>query len=225
MHTRTSATAAAACLLLAACTQGAPPQASAATQPQLESAGQPIDPLKTAAHITGARVAALTGNQDGVRRNIEAMSDDMRRAMKLADAARPIDRESARTAARNVPGVRSVLWVDRNNLLVQVDSNARRSQQLIDEVCYQLQPLGDTLAVVVNVQSTAARTPDELDTLSRNCQLAPGDRALLQHERQLDVLDPAVRAQYRANAKHMRAQEKRRQEAGDRAALEAIPEM
>ena len=95
MHTRTSATAVAACLLLAACTQGAPSQASAAPQPQLERAGQPIDPLKTAGHITGARVAALTGNQDGVRRNLEAMSHDMRRAMTLADAARPIDRESA----------------------------------------------------------------------------------------------------------------------------------
>ena len=81
------------------------------------------------------------------------------------------------------------------------------------------------LAVVVNVQSTAARTPDQLDTLSRNCQLAPGDRALLQRERQLDVLDPAIRAQYRANTEHMRAQQRRKQDAGDRAALEAIPEM
>lgn len=225
MHTRTSATAAAASLLLAACSQATPPQAETAQRPRLERAGQPVDPLKTAGHITGARVAALTGDQDGVRRNIEAMSDDMRRAMKLADAARPIDREAARAAARTVPGVRSVAWVDRSNLLVRVDSNARRSHQLIDEVCYQLQPLGDTLAVVVNVQSTAARTPDELDTLSRNCQLAPGDRALLQRERQLDVLDPAIRAQYRANAEHMRAQQRRKQDAGDRAALEAIPEM
>ena len=106
MHTRTSATAAAACLLLAACSQATPPQAETAQKPRLERAGQPIDPLRTAGHITGARVAALTGDRDGVRRNLEAMSDDMRRAMKLADAARPINREAARAAARTVPGVR-----------------------------------------------------------------------------------------------------------------------
>ena len=219
MHTRTSATAAAASLLLAACSQATPPK----------GLPQPARPrIKSGA---GSERSAEGAKSKGPPKTAAAASHTSPPARPERSAAgakskgRPIDRESARTAARSVPGVRSVAWLDRNHLLVRVDSNARRSHQLIDEVCYQLQPLGDTLAVVVNVQSTAARTPDELDTLSRNCQLAPGDRALLQRERQLDVLDPAIRAQYRANAEHMRAQDKRRQEAGDRAALEAIPEM
>ena len=206
MHTRTSVTAAAASLLLAACLQaGPPPQADAAQPPRLERAGQLVNPLKA---------AATTDSPHPVRPERSA-----------AGAKSKGDREAARAAVRTVPGVRSVAWVDRSHLLVRVDSNARRSHQLIDEVCYQLQPLGDTLAVVVNVQSTAARTSDELDTLSRNCQIVPGDRALLQRERQLDVLDPAIRAQYRANSEHMRVQQRRKEDAGDRAALEAIPEM
>jgi hypothetical protein len=63
----------------------------------------------------------------------------------------------------------------------------------------QLDPLGDTLGVVVNVQSGAATTGDDLEILSRNCQLEGGDRAFLQNNRQVDVLSPAIRAQHKAN--------------------------
>ena len=78
MHTRTSVTAAAASLLLAACLQAAPPpQADAAPPPTLERAGQPVNPLKPAGHVTGTRVPALTGGQNGVRRNIQGMSEDI----------------------------------------------------------------------------------------------------------------------------------------------------
>lgn len=45
----------------------------------------------------------------------------------------------------------------------------------------------------------AARTGDELAVLSRNCQLAPGERALLQRHRQIDVIPDAVRAQHKRN--------------------------
>lgn len=154
-----------------------------------------------------------------------AMSEDMRRAMKLPDASRPIDPEAARTAAHSLPGVRSVAWLDRSNFMVRVDSAERRSHQTIDELCYQLEPLGDTLAVVVHLQNAAARTREEMDTLSRNCQLAPGDKALLQRNRKVDVLDPGIRSQHRANAERIRQQAPAAQDAGDRAALEAIPEM
>lgn len=208
-------------LLLAACTQATPPEA----QRQPQQAGQPMNAAKTAAHIAAARVAALTGDQDAVRRNIEAMSEDMRRAMKLPDATRPIDPEAARNVARGLPGVRSAAWLDRSNLLVRVDRADLHSQQTINEICYQLEPLGDTLAVVVHLQNAAPRSSEEMDTLSRNCQLAPGDRALLQRERQVDALDPQVRARYRANAERVRQQPQVKQDAGDRAALEAIPEM
>lgn len=227
MPLRNLIAATAASLLFAACTQ-APPQASGngvTPPPAPQRAGQRVDPLKTAGHIAAARVAMLTGDQEGVRRNMEAMSDDLRRAMKLADAARPIDPESARAAARTVPAVRSVAWLDRGNLLVRVAGAHRRTHQVIDEICIRLEPLGDTLAVVVHLQNADARTRLEADTLRRNCQLAPGDRALLQTPQQLDALDPALRAQARADAQRMRARRARRQDAGDRAAVEAIPEM
>ena len=175
--------------------------------------------------MASTRVATITGDQTGVRHSMEAMSEDMRRAMKLADASRPIDRESARGIARAMPGVRSANWIDRHNLLVRVGSAELRSQQTIDELCVQMEPLGDTLAVVVHIQNAGARTHDEMDTLSRNCQLAPGDHAMFQRARTLDALDPAIRAQQRAHGEHVRGQLPQQQSAGDRAALESIPAM
>ena len=53
----------------------------------------------------------------------------------LPDPGRRIDPESARAAARNMPGVRSVVWLDHGNLLVRVDGMAYRTHQVIDEVC------------------------------------------------------------------------------------------
>ena len=122
-----------------------------------------------------------------------------------------MDRESARTAVRSVDGVRSVAWIDRENLLVIVDRNKARSYATIDAICLELEPLGDTLGVVVNLQSGAANSGDELEILSRNCQLAPGERAFLQRSRQVDVISPKVRAQYRANSEATRADAARRQ--------------
>ena len=57
----------------------------------------------------------------------------------------------------------------------------------------------DTLGVVVNLQSGAATTGDELEILSRNCQLAPGDRAFMQRHRQVDVVAPEIRAEHKRN--------------------------
>jgi len=212
----------AASLSIAGCTAQQPDE-TAPRGPQ--QAGQPMDPLRTASHMASTRVAAITGDQAGVQRSMEAMSEEMRRAMKLADASRPINRESARGVARGMPGVRSANWIDRHNLLVRVDGAELRSQQTIDELCVQLEPLGDTLAVVVHLQNAAARTHDEMDTLSRNCQLAPGESAFMQLPRTADALDPAIRAQHRETVEHMRRGATREQSAGDRAALEAMPEM
>jgi hypothetical protein len=78
---------------------------------------------------------------------------------------------------------------------------------------------------VVHIQNAAARTHDEMDTLSRNCQLAPGDHAMFQRARTVDVLDPAIRAQHRATAEAIRRDGPRKQTAGDRGAVEAIKEM
>ncbi len=201
------------------------PQADAPEAPRPQQAGQPMDPLRTASHMAGVRVAALTGDQAGVQRSMEAMNDDMRRAMKLADPARPINPEAARGITRAMPGVRSANWIDRHNLLVRVEGAHLRSHDTIDALCVQLEPLGDTLAVIVHVQDAAPIDRDGMDTLSRNCQLAPGDHSLFQRARTVDALDPGMRAQHRATTGHMQQSQRQQQSAGDRAALEAMAEM
>lgn len=162
-------------------------------------AGNSVTALETLATAAKIQSASLAGDEAAVRSELSAFQEDFRKSIKLADPARAVDRESARQAARTVEGVRSVAWVDKENLFVIVDSNQARSYETIDLICLALEPLGDTLGVVVNLQSGVALTGDELELLSRNCQLAPGDRALLSRHRQLDVVDPSVRAQHRAN--------------------------
>ncbi|GAB1595608.1 hypothetical protein PAGU2638_12870 [Lysobacter sp. PAGU 2638] len=180
-----------------------------------------------AARIATLRADAVMGNQDGVRREADAMQDDLRRSMKLPDAGRPIDREAARVAVKRVQGVHSVVWVDRSNLLVLVDGNEQRTMGTIDAICRELDPLGDTLAVVVHLQSRVARTGDELETVSRNCQLAEGDRALLQERRQLDVLSPEIRAEHAAqqHARGSSAVSKRKADEAARLIESSTPEM
>lgn len=140
-----------------------------------------------------------------------------------------MDRESARQAARRIDGVRSVAWIDRENLFVIVTTNAARSYQTIDAICLELESLGDTLGVVVNLQSGAAINGDDLEILSRNCQLAPGDRAFLQAKRQIDVIPSEIRAQHRANNPDVNAKEladwKRRNAEAMRAIENDTPEM
>lgn len=213
----------AALLTLAGCTQ-APP----AGQPRRpEQAGQPVDPVHAAARIATIRAAAMTGNEGAMRQQMEGMQEDFRKSIKLPDPSRRIDPESARAAARNVPGVRSANWIDHENLLVMVTRNDLRSESTIDAVCMQLEPLGDTLAVVVNLQSAVATNSNDLQVLSRNCQLALGDRAFLQRNRQVDVVAPHVRAQHRLSQASMQAAETRKakDDRDNAGALEGIPEM
>lgn len=185
-------------------------------------AGQAVNPVETAARMAALRASAVMGDQKGVQRHMNAMHADLMRSMKVPDASRAIHKEAARTAARQVPGVRSVVWVDANNLLAIVERNELRSYQTIDDICLKLEPLGDTLAVVVNLQSGAARNGDEMEVLSRNCQLAPGDRAFLHRPRQLDVVDPEIRRQHRAN---QASAPNTRDDAAMKALLEGTPEM
>lgn len=192
-HVRIGGVLACLALMLAGCQR--PATEGDARGPQ--QAGQPLDPLRTAARIVAARGSAMVGDQEGVRANMEALHEDFRRSIKLADPARRVDHETARMAARGVEGVRSVAWIDHENLLAMVEQNEQRSYLTIDRICLELEPLGDTLGVVVNLQSAAARSGDELEILSRNCQLAPGDRAFLQRDRQVDVIAPHIRAQHK----------------------------
>lgn len=173
------------------------PQAEAPREPQ--QSGKPLDRAKLASEMAKLEGAAILGDQEAVKRSLHNVNEDVRRSLKIADPSRKVDRELARVAAKSVQGVRSVVWLDRTNLFAIVERNEQKSYETIDAICLQLEPLGDTLGVVVNLQSGSARTGDELATLSRNCQLKPGDQALLQRERQVDVIDPAVRAQHRAN--------------------------
>ncbi|GAB3004025.1 hypothetical protein GCM10010960_17380 [Arenimonas maotaiensis] len=165
----------------------------------LQKAGQPLNPLSTASKVAGVHAAALAGDQQSVQAGVQGITDDFKRSIKLADPARAVDREKAREVAKTVPGVRSVVWFDRENLFAIVEQNDQKSYKTIDAICLKLEPLGDTLGVVVNLQSGAARNGDELEILSRNCQLEPGDRAFMQKERQIDVIDPGIRKQHKAN--------------------------
>lgn len=213
----------ASCLLLA-CTRSTQP-----IERKPQQAGQPLDPVVLAAHIAVGRAAAAVGDQKTVEANLHAITEDVRKSMKLADPTRSVDRESARQAARRVDGVRSVAWIDRDNLFVIVSRNDARSYATIDAICLELESLGDTLGVVVNLQSGAATNGDDLEIMSRNCQLAPGDRALLQANRQIDVIPSEVRAQHRANNPGVNARElaewRRRNAEAMRAIEDDTPEM
>ncbi|WP_129135697.1 hypothetical protein [Luteimonas sp. YGD11-2] len=182
-------------LMIAACA----PRDAETTGERPPRAGEPLNPLRTAAQVASIRSSALLGDRDGVQAGMEALNDDFRRSIRLADVSRPVDREAARAAAREVPGVRSVAWIDRENIFAIVSHDAARSHDTIDAICVALDPLGDTLGVVVNLQSGAATTGDALEILSRNCQLEPGERAMFQRNRQVDVIAPELRALHKRN--------------------------
>lgn len=191
---------------------------SAESEAPPQRAGKPLDPAETAQRLVKMRAQALGGDQQGLQQNLQQLNQDFNRSIKLADPSKRVDRENARIAARSVKGVRSVVWIDNENLFAIVGHNAERSYDTVDAICRQLEPLGDTLGVVVNLQSGAARNGDELEILSRNCQLPPGERAMLQPNRQVDALPPQMRAQHRANADAARRAER----ADDRAESDRI---
>lgn len=181
---------------MACCIAGCEQRASdktVAEQRRPQQAGQPVNPYAMAGHIAGARVAAVTGDTRAAEQHVNAMARDFARSARIRDVHRPIDREAARAAVRPLPGVRSAVWLDADNLVVMVDGQRHRSMDMIDQVCVALEPLGDTLAVVVNVQDATAKNGDEAMTLSRNCQLPEGERAFMQAKRQVDVVAPEVR--------------------------------
>lgn len=184
--------------LVAACSHPANEAATHSSADTSRQAGQPLNPVAVAGRITAIRAAALRGDQKAIQANAQAFSDDFRRSIKLPDPARPIDHEAARAAVRPLPGVRSSAWMDQSNLIVMVDGAQYRSMDTVDRVCDALAPMGDTLAVVVNLQNVAATNSHEADTLSRNCQLPEGERAFMQPKRQIDALDPETRREFEA---------------------------
>lgn len=176
---------------LAAC--GEAPSESATQSPHPQQAGQPVSPARMVAHINAARASAALGDSEAVAAHIKAMTTEITRSAGVPDYTRPINHESARAAVREIPGVRSSVWMYHENLVVMVDGATHRSMKMIDTVRLALEPLGDTLAVVINVQDVRATTPDGATTLSRNCQLPEGRRAFLQKNRQVDVVSKELR--------------------------------
>jgi len=171
-------------------------RAADAAHPQ--QAGQPLNPIVTAAHIAAARVDVATGDAAGAQKHIEAISHDLMRSARVPDVFLPIDHEAARAAVRPLSGVRSAIWLDPANLAVMVDGESNRTMATIDRVCSALAPLGDTLAVVVHVQNAAAKNADAATTLSRNCQLPEGQLAFMQKKRDIDVVSPGLRRAFKA---------------------------
>jgi hypothetical protein len=209
-------------ILLAACSAEPPP----APTPQPQQV-KPLNPAAVAGQLLAANAAAMVGDQQSAKRHIDAFEDGYRRSMRMADPARRIPPEPARNAVKAVPGVTSAAWVDSGNLLVMVDGAEYRTQAMIDTLCMQLEPLGDTLWVYLHLQNRRARDGEGMTILSRNCQLQPGENAFLQQQRQLNVVDPALRAKHQANQVQT-PEALARKQADDRAnaeALRRIPQM
>lgn len=189
---------AAACFSVALALAGCQSQTSDATSREQARQAPRATSLSVVEHVAAVRAGALLGNQKAVAQNVQGMTKDILHDARIPDPARPIDHEAARAAIRPLTGVRSVAWMDHNNLLVMVGGAVYRNMAMIDRVCDALDPLGDTLAVVVNVQDVTATTSEGADAVSRNCQLPEGQRAFLQPKRQIEALDPAARRAFEA---------------------------
>lgn len=201
--------------LLGGCTQDAP------DEPKPERAGESFSGAEFLARTAVTAAASVTGQDDVVRAQQQAVIDDYRRAIKLADPARAVNREEARLVARRIEGVRSVAWVDTTNLYVIVERNAQRTEATVDRICVALQPLGDTLGVVINLQSGEARNAAELQLLVRNCQLAVGDHAFLHDRRDRNVVPDAIWAQHEAN--QQRADDSQRADEAIKVLEQSVP--
>lgn len=205
-----------ASMLLAACTDAPSPDAAS------RQAGEALDPIAAAARMAAIQRAAMTGDQVALQGQMEALTDDVRRSMRMPDPARRIPHEPARSAAKTVAGVRNVVWLDQRTLMVAVDGAQYRSMTTIDAICRQLEPLGDTLWVTVSLQNALARTGEALESLHRNCQLPPGQRSFMETPKALDAIDPALREHQRTTG---RASNSTVMSPGDAEALRNIPEM
>ena len=152
----------------------------------------PPPPHEVAAQAPGASVDQIVPLEPGGDA-AQAAGD----VPRVPDPNRPIDHEQARQAAESVQGVRSAVWLDNDNLAVMVDGAKYRNMETIDRICAGLDPLGDTLAVVVNLEDVTAKTADDAESISRNCQLPEGERAANQPKRQIEALDPELRKAFR----------------------------
>lgn len=185
---------AAVCVMLAACG----PSPTSMDARSAEQDRPRTTQLSVVQHVAGARMAALTGDQKALQRHADAMSKDILHDVHIPDPNRQIPHEAARARIGQVAGVRSVTWIDHDNLLVLVGGSQYRDMAMVDRICDTLAPLGDTLGVVINVQDVTATNSHAADAISRDCQLPEGQRAFLQRRRQIEALDPATRRAFEA---------------------------
>jgi hypothetical protein len=164
--------------------------ASAATPADKTTAPLPVhggpDPTSAARHMGAIRAATAAGDDAAVRAGVDAMNMASRQAMRLVDPGRAVDREAARAAVQQLPGVRAAGWIDRTRMLVVTTSVDAGAEAMIDTVCRRLEPLGDTVGVVVSVQDAATSGPREA---SRSCQLAA--REQVEPQPQLPLVESA----------------------------------
>ena len=134
------------------------------------------DPATVSRYMTAIRAAAATDDQNTMRANVDAMDQASRQAMRLVDPGRAVDREAARAAVQQLPDVRAAGWIDRTRMLVVVARDDLRNEAMIETVCRRLEPVGDTVGVVVSVQGRAATSGRLPRETGRRCRLAPGER-------------------------------------------------
>ena len=179
-----------AALALSSCTS--PDNSGQASTAKPVQPATQTQPASAAAQTPGASLDQIVPLEPGDNAAQVAGS-----AARIPDPGRPIDHEEARMAAQAVDGVRSAVWLDSDNLVVMVNGAKYRTMDTIDRVCAGLDPLGDTLAVVVNIEDVTAKTADDAESISRNCQLPEGERAANQPKRQIEALDPELRKAFR----------------------------
>jgi hypothetical protein len=186
---------------------------------------EPLDPVRVAGRMAMVQAASVAGDQEEVNRQMSGFQDEIRQAMRLPNPSQRIDPEAGRSAVKVMPGVHSVAWLDRDNLLAIVEDERLRSQRTIDAICIQLEPLGDTLGVIVNLRTRAAHRPEERGALSRNCQLAPGEVALFQKKRKDYDPPPEIVAAFRASQKAQSDEDRKAQQESQRILEATTPEM
>jgi hypothetical protein len=193
-----------------------------------QRAGQAMNPAETAARLATIQAAAVTGNHQVVEQEFGNLHSDMMRSIRLPDATRRIAPEAARTAILKVADVRGAAWIDQHNLLVRVSGPQFKTYSMIDLLCSELAPLGDTLWVTMNLQDVTARSGDSVNTLTRNCQLPPGQHSLIEQPRAVDVIDPELRKKHSEDnmrVMHGESRSSRDYSRDDQAAIDAIPEI
>lgn len=156
--------------------------------------------LPSAAHPTLRKSSVDAAH--GLPAPLPATRPVVARTARMPGAFQPIDHEAARVALRPIAGVRNTAWLDASNLVVTVEGAGQYNSAMIETICRALEPLGDTVPLVVNLREYGERSMDVAMTLSRNCQL-PREQ-FMQTGRQTDVVasGPRVPAAAQTSGPH-----------------------